>query len=109
MGTKIQGFFYVSMWLFLTVLFSDVIITSYRGHSEYLKEFKEFRGAVSRTMGGDYQGREQWVEPQAPVVESSEFKFEDLSKDDLEKLQNEVMTRLGEMTLQEKENRRRRK
>lgn len=63
-GVQLKGFFLVSLGLVIMVLSSYAIMCCYRGHELYYGEIKEFKGALSRTMGGDYKARADFVEPE---------------------------------------------
>lgn len=61
-GNQLKGFFVVVIWLITMAVTTYIIMCSYRGHELYYAELKEFRGAFSRTLGGDWKERADFVQ-----------------------------------------------
>lgn len=94
----VVGFLTVSLALVVMLMTVSIILTSYRGACEYLKEFNSFNSALSKTIKEENQ---EEVRTQTASIDFSEFNFEELNKEQLEKIEQEVMTQLGNIQLDE--------
>ncbi len=104
---RLQGFLIVNLGIGLFVFGVALIMTSYRGTCMYLNEFKEFKGAFSRTLGGDYyEAKADFVlpvatptpEPKLAGAQQSAIPA-DFSSVDTQDLEEWILAAKGEMQL----------